>query len=179
MHTSRVGRILHWFIALLVLFQGLLGYSMLHVGWFREHLTTEILIHQQMGLLIFGLSLWMLSIRLFKKARSGNGLNALNARLAEAVHVLLYGLIFIQSAVGIWMMGLLGKGLWFFAWHVALPIHPNPVLVFREVLPIHAAIAESLAGIIMLHTVAALYHHFVLHDDVLRRMSPVNSSDKF
>lgn len=167
---SLTRRLLHWMIALLVIFQGLLGYANLHVAWFQERLATGMLVHEEAGLILLGLTLWMLLLRWIEGRRPADGLSKRQAQLAGMMHTALYLLIFIQSALGIWMMGLLGSGLTLFFWHVGLPITADPRLAFRGVLQIHAAVAALLAFAIVGHTLAAFYHHFVRRDNVLRDM---------
>jgi cytochrome b561 len=40
----------------------------------------------------------------------------------------------------------------------------------------HEALAWVLAAVVALHVVAALKHHFMLRDDVLRRMLPFTTT---
>ncbi|APZ43073.1 cytochrome b [Acidihalobacter ferrooxydans] len=169
---SLTSRSLHWLITLLVIFQGLLGYANLHVAWFHERLATGMLVHEEAGLILLGLTLWMLMLRWIEGRRPADGLSKRQAQLAGMMHAALYLLIFIQSALGIWMMGLLGRGLTLFFWHVGLPITADPRLVFGGVLQIHAAVAALLAFAIVVHALAAFHHHFVLRDNVLRHMLP-------
>jgi superoxide oxidase len=170
---SLLARTLHWLMALLVVFQGLLGYANLHVDWFRHHEMAGIVMHQEVGLAILFIALWMLFQRLIERRRSGHGLSSMQARLAGVAHGVLYLLIFAESFLGIWIMGLTGAGLSFVFWHVGLPIAPDPRLVYSGgLMQIHAFIAGTLATLVVGHAIAALHHHFVLGDDVLRRMLP-------
>ncbi|APZ43617.1 cytochrome b [Acidihalobacter ferrooxydans] len=170
-----IGRALHWSVALLVIFQGLLGYANLHFTWFYGQGLTTIALHEDVGLMIFVLTLWMLAQRWFEGRRSGHGLDALQSGLAAAMHAALYGLILAESLLGIWIMGLTGDGLSFLFWHINLPIKPDPMLVYGWVMQLHAAVAATLASAVALHALAALHHHFVIGDDVLRRMLPWKS----
>ena len=170
---SLLTRSLHWLMALLVVFQGLLGYANLHVGWFFHHEMAGIAMHQEIGLAILFVAVWMMLQRLIEGRSSGHGLSSTQARLAGIVHAALYLLILAESFLGIWIMGLTGAGLSFLFWHINLPIAPDPMLVYSGgLMQIHAFIAGTLATLIMGHAVAALHHHFVLGDDVLRRMLP-------
>ena len=40
----------------------------------------------------------------------------------------------------------------------------------------HGVLASVLVAVVVLHVAAALKHHFVLRDDVLRRMLPTSTS---
>ena len=171
-YARLVFSLLHWSIAVLVVFQGVLGAANLRVPWLREHLDTAIVVHEQVGLLILVLTLSLLLTRIVLGRRSGEGTPQIHRRWARLVHGSFYILIILECSVGIWMMGLLGKGLTIGFWHWRLPIAPDPALVFHSILQIHAAIALAMAVLIVIHSAAALYHHYVLRDDTLIRMLP-------
>jgi cytochrome b561 len=88
------------------------------------------------------------------------------------VHVLLYALLVVTPLVGIYLAFLRGNEVTFFG----LFTIPAPIAVDREaarpVQEVHEVLANGLVILAMLHAVAALAHHFVLKDDVLRRMLP-------
>lgn len=168
-------RMLHWSVALLVIFQGLLGFANLHVAWFYEQRATTIALHEEVGVLILFLTVAMLALRWIEGRRSGHGLDPMQTRLAALMHAALYFLILSESLFGIWIVGLLGHPLTFFLWHVSLPVSPNPQAVFEGgLMQVHAAVAAALASAAVLHALAALHHHYILGDDVLRRMLPWN-----
>lgn len=167
-----VSRILHWVLAVLIVFQGLWGAAARHLHTLSQHLQTALAVHSEVGLVILALTLWLLSLRFVEGRRSGQGLSGVHARLAGLVHAVLYIIIVSQVLLGIVFMGLLGMGLSVGPWNLALPMHPDPGLAFHQVLHLHALIALILALLVIGHSAAALYHHFVLRDDVLRRMLP-------
>ena len=170
---SLLSRLLHWTVALLVIFQGLLGYANLHVGWFVSRRGFTIGLHEELGVLIALFTLAMLGLRVLEGRRSGHGLAPAQARLAAWMHAALYFLILAECALGVWIVGMLGTGLTFFFWHIPLPVRPDPQAVFEGGwMQVHAAIAAALASAAVLHALAALHHHYVLGDDVLRRMLP-------
>lgn len=170
---SLVTRALHWTMAGLVVLQGLLGFANLHIAWFLRREMAGIAVHEQIGLAILLLAVLMMLQRLVEGRRSGHGVSAVQARLAAIVHAGLYLLILAESFLGIWMMGLTGMGLHVLFWHFGLPITPDPRLVYGGgLLQLHAFVAGLLATLIIGHAMAALHHHYVVGDDVLRRMLP-------
>lgn len=86
-------------------------------------------------------------------------------RSARAVHLLFYVVILGMIASGIGMMVLSGAGSIIFGQGGVLPD-------FREFAPRvpHGIGARMLVALLVLHIGAALYHHFVLRDGLLRRM---------
>jgi cytochrome b561 len=92
--------------------------------------------------------------------------------LARVTHALLYALLFAMPLTG-WIMSA-AKNYpvsWFhlFTW-------PNPVAPDKQLgetmVEVHETLAYILGATVTLHVLAALKHHFVLKDNVLRRMLP-------
>jgi cytochrome b561 len=60
---------------------------------------------------------------------------------------------------------------WFGLFSWPMPIAPNKAL--GEIMQTtHTTLAVTLAAVVALHILAALKHHFVLKDSVLKRMLP-------
>lgn len=91
---------------------------------------------------------------------------------ARITHVLLYALLFLQPLTG-WMMSsaLNFPVSWFGLVQLPDLVSPSHPLfdVFHGA---HEMLFNVLCIIALLHATAALWHHFVLKDDVLRRMLP-------
>jgi cytochrome b561 len=93
-------------------------------------------------------------------------------RAAEISHHLLYYFLFAAPLSG-WLMSS-AKGfqtVLFGKFPIPDVLHKNPPL--GEALDaVHVAIVWMLLGLIGLHVLAALKHHFVDRDEVLARMTP-------
>ena len=87
-------------------------------------------------------------------------------RTARAVHILLYVVILGMIASGVGMMVLSGAAPMIFGGEGALP--PD-FWKYPPRLP-HGIGARLLLALFAFHTGAALYHHFVRRDGLLRRM---------
>lgn len=90
---------------------------------------------------------------------------------AKAVHLLLYVLM-IGLPIGGWLMlSAAGKPIPF--WGVQLPaiVAENKALA-EQVKELHALGGEIGLWLVGLHAAAALFHHYVLRDNTLRRMLP-------
>ena len=87
-------------------------------------------------------------------------------RTSQAVHVLLYVVVLGMGITGIGIMVLSGAGSIIFAGENA------PLPDFWDILPRtpHGIGALILVVLLLLHAGAALYHHFVARDGLLRRM---------
>jgi cytochrome b561 len=88
-------------------------------------------------------------------------------RTAQAVHVLLYFVILEMVASGIGMLALSGAAPVIFGGGNGAPL-PD----FSQYPPrlAHGVGARLLLALLVLHAAAALYHHFVRRDGLLRRM---------
>ncbi len=60
---------------------------------------------------------------------------------------------------------------------VQLPdLVPKNQRLYEALLQTHDLLALALGAVVALHVAAALKHHYVLKDDVLRRMLPFNKT---
>lgn len=91
---------------------------------------------------------------------------------ARGVHYLLYGLLVCVVIAGLFNRWLHGEPMTFF-WLFTIP---SPVAKSKALAStineVHGWIANTILILAALHALAALFHHFVLRDDVLLRMLP-------
>ncbi|WP_245653561.1 YceI family protein [Sphingomonas pituitosa] len=166
---SGIAILLHWALALLLLFQ-------LGLGWALEDLPRATMFvafqfHKSVGILILVLSLARLLVRLVVPRPAAEGAPALKL-LAGAVHWALYGVMILGPLSG-WII-------------VSTARVKLPTLLFGTIplphLPlgpgwnepaetIHGLIGWLLAGLFVLHVAGALRHH-LLRDDLIGRMMP-------
>ena len=163
---------LHWLTALLVI--ALFGLAQ---GWhfapphsgLREGMEG---LHISLGITLAGVILFRLIWRLTRQRRPALPLAGLQALAAHLMHGLLYLLVVAQVVIGFVWHWSYGQGLSFFGLFSL-----EPPFAFSAALrgPLHemhetnAWIIITLAG---LHALAALMHHYVLKDGLLRRMAP-------
>jgi cytochrome b561 len=91
---------------------------------------------------------------------------------ARIGHGLLYATILGQGVIGLWMAALSPVDIRFFNGFdlsALAPSSPAALLVLRK---IHFAGACVVTATLFGHVAAALWHHFILRDDVLIRMLP-------
>lgn len=169
---STTAKALHWLIMLLVLAQFAVAFLMPHIG---RNTVIEPLItrHFTLGVVI----LVLMAIRLMLRVRhpvplDAPGLTAWERWSAYATHRLFYLILLIGPFLG-----------WASASAHSLPVNvfgliPLPSLAAPKAHwaltagDIHAYMMWVLLALIGLHVAAALYHHFLRHDDVLQRMLP-------
>lgn len=126
--------------------------------------------HIDAGLLVFLFALWRITARL----RYG-GPKPIGARwqaaAASALHGVLYLVMFLLPITGILFSQAGGRDVALFGWHVPVLIGADPD-VARQIKAIHEFLGNSVYYLVGLHILAALWHHFVLKDETLRRMKP-------
>lgn len=163
---NATARLFHAVIAVLVI-------GNIAAGLFNDSLPKAwnvITLHQSMGLSILLLSIGFIAWRLTWKAPPYRpALKPFERRLAKTVHGIFYALILIMPLTG-WIFSSAGKyGAAFFGIPVSLPItKANPIAGLSA--EAHEILGYAFAGLVVLHVAAALRHHFILKDGVLRRM---------
>ncbi|WP_374487915.1 cytochrome b [Zoogloea sp.] len=136
-------------------------------------------LHRNAGLLAAGLMLLRLALRWRYHPLPVVAQGALPARLAaSAVHLLLYLLLLALPLVGWALSNAHGHDVSLFGL-VQLPALVEKDEDLGDLLEdAHFWGACALGGLVLLHAGAALWHHWVLKDEVLRAMSPRSSRSR-
>lgn len=160
-------RFIHWTMAAMILALYVLG-SFLDDFARGAPRDFAMLLHQSFGLLVIVLLLARIAARP-AGARIGTALERLAAR---ATHAALYALMAAVPLAGILALWARGRALDFFG----LFALPSPMggdrLLAKLFGGIHEAGATAIVVVAGIHAAAALWHHFVRRDDVLRAMLP-------
>ncbi|MGD9599176.1 MAG: YceI family protein [Steroidobacteraceae bacterium] len=167
-----IAQFFHWVIVLLVIGQFVLAFmaDSLPVGMQKLALLAR---HKSFGITILALATLRLMWRAANRTPPMPPTMAPWERLgARAAHALLYGLLFAVPLAG-WTMSS-AKNFpvsWFGLFQLPDLVAPNESTydVLHEV---HEILAFTLGGVAILHLLAALKHHFIDRDAVLRRMLP-------
>nr|VFJ54417.1 MAG: cytochrome b561 [Candidatus Kentron sp. DK] len=160
----------HWLLFLMIGFM-IVGGNMIAAMPRGAEKFEAIGAHKSLGLLILALILFRLAWRLVNvRPKDPEGVSAIQNRIAHTAHWLLYGLMLAQPLTGILMSQAAGYPVSFFGlFQLPALLGKNPPLAefFHGA---HGVVWVLLALVVITHAGAALYHHFVLKDDVLRRM---------
>lgn len=164
-------QLLHWLMVALMAGQYAVGELMPHIGG-KTPYAGLVAAHIVLGGVILGVVAVQVVWRLTHPVAQLDGLPAWQHAAARVAHVGLYGLTAIALVLG-WAAAS------FRGWDVPLfGLIPLPALAAKgtpwahEAGDVHIVLIYVLAGLIALHAGAALYHHFVQRDGVLRRMLP-------
>ncbi len=171
---SPVAVSLHWTMAALILFSGILG--LLLDGWPKASKLLWINIHAQVGLLVLVL---LLARILWRRTHTPPELppevSEISRRVSHPAHLLIYAMMLVTPLVGIvafvWHARVLDFGL--FA--IDFGVKSNGP-VYHQAEDIHLWLTYGLFALVAGHAVAALWHHFISRDTVLLRMLPARFS---
>jgi len=163
---------LHWIMALLIIAAFLLGLVMTDMPFSMTKLK-YFSWHKWLGVTVFLLAIVRVGWRLTHPAPTMVAtIPKAQKLLAEAVHYLLYFLIFAAPLSGYFYSLAAGFPV------VYLGIIPLPVLIepnhdLAETLEsLHGLLVYTMAGLVGLHVAGALKHYFIDHDATLSRMLP-------
>ncbi len=167
---------LHWGLALLVILQIALG--LLAISWYRSPAKIELFVwHKSIGMLILALML----LRVLWRCVNPTPLlpatmPRLERHLAGASHLLLY-LSLLALPLSGWVVSSASNIPFrlFWLWPLPAIVAPDKALEHAAE-TVHLTAVVVLCALLVLHIGAALRHHFVLRDNILRRMLPGNAA---
>ncbi|WP_116474697.1 cytochrome b [Zobellella maritima] len=172
MHKYSVAiRLLHWVTALLVLGLFGVGLWMRSLGYYDALYQVLPYWHKSVGFLLAALVVVRLLTR-WMAALPGplDSHQQWERLLARLMHWLLYGLLFALFISGYLIATADDRPASFFGWF-DIPVLFAPFENQEEVAGlIHEYCAWSLIGLVVLHALAAVKHHWLDQDDTLKRM---------
>ncbi|RJG07109.1 cytochrome b [Noviherbaspirillum cavernae] len=165
--------VLHWLTALLIVSAFALGVTMVDIPGLTPTKLKYYSWHKWLGVTVLGLACLRILWRLTHAAPAYPGnMPGWQQKAAHALHGLLYLLIFAIPLSGYFYSLAAGVPV------VYLGVVPLPVFIdadpeLKAVLKqVHYAFNMLLLSAIALHLLAALKHHFIDKDGVLKRMLP-------
>jgi cytochrome b561 len=163
-----VAIILHWLMAILLIALLILGLYMVGVpislkklklyGWHKEY-----------GILALMLVMMRLGWRM-ANTTPALSLSRWEVIAARTVHWAFYAFMFALPITGWLITSAAGLPVSFFGWFVLPNLVPSSDYWMKIFQVIHQWLGYGLIAIIVLHTSAALKHHFINKDNILRRM---------
>jgi cytochrome b561 len=167
---TRVAVALHWLLALALIGQFGLGLWMEEIPkdppgvrayWFN--------LHKSIGLLIVLFVLWRMGWRVAHAVPPLNNTPAWQVKIAKLTHGLMYLLMLLIPVTGFLGSSFSQYPVKFFG--MVLPRLWEPQAAYKEVLSeVHEATALLLAGLVVLHLLAVVWHTVVKKDALLNRM---------
>ena len=129
--------------------------------------------HKSVGITILGLVILRLAWRAANEHPPlPENLKPYEQRLARLTHLALYVLLFAMPLSGWTMSSARGFPVSWFGFFQLPDLVPKSRPLYDALLLTHQTLAWCLFAVVALHVAAALKHHFIHRDDVLRRMLP-------
>lgn len=94
-------------------------------------------------------------------------------RLSKVLHWVLYALLLIIPVIGIITFIWDGRAFGFGLFQLNFGVKSNRA-IFHPTEDIHGYLAYLLFALVSAHALAALFHHYIRHDNILRRMWPMS-----
>lgn len=161
--------LLHWVSAITIFGLFGLGYWMVDLTYYSEWYKTAPSIHKSIGMILF----FTVLFRLFWKTINIKPIpigNKFEIKISKIVHFLLYLLMLTIFISGYLISTADGRGIEIFNLFTIPSIGEfieNQESVMGS---IHKYSTYTLMGLVALHSIAALKHHFVNKDNTLKRM---------
>jgi cytochrome b561 len=173
--TARWGALsqtFHWLVVALVITQVVLARIAGDLPPGVEKLAT-LARHKSVGITILMLAILRLAWRWANPVPAlPSTLRPYERRLANFTHAALYVLLFAMPISGWAMSSARGFSVSWWGFLQLPDFVPKNRPLYEMLHETHELLAYTLGAVVLLHAAAALKHHFVLRDDVLRRMWP-------
>lgn len=173
--TSRYGLIaqfLHWSVVVGIVLQYIWAWRIDNTDSIREQFSL-VTTHKSIGMTVLGLVLLRLLWRAFNKPPPyPSSMHTWEINAANFTHALLYLLILLMPLTGWMYTSAAGYGAEFFGLIDIPDFVPTGERLENFMHVAHEAIGWAIPAVVAVHVIAALRHHFVLKDDVLKRMLP-------
>lgn len=159
---------IHWVMAILI------GYCMVSAvikGYLpKGALKTDVMnFHKWFGVTILSLVIARVSFRIFNKPPKLDSGNKKQDLAAHAAHYLLYLLMILVPLVGVLMMQFGGYPLTFFGLPIEQLTDVNKAFS-KELKEIHEFLGFAFIGLVVVHILAAIKHHYFDKDGLLNKM---------
>jgi cytochrome b561 len=167
-----VSQFLHWLIVALIIVQVVLAAMAdeLPLGMKKLAMLAR---HKSVGITILGLAVIRVIWRWMNPTPSlPDTLRPYERALAKFTHAALYLLLFAMPLSGWMMSSARGFPVSWFGFFQLPDLVPKSKPLYEALLETHDTLALVLGAVVFLHAAAALKHHFMLKDSVLRRMLP-------
>ncbi|GAA5055051.1 cytochrome b/b6 domain-containing protein [Nocardia callitridis] len=163
-----VARLLHWTMAVLVVFMLFLGATL--VGALGNY-PRALLLHESVGIAILVLALIRIGNRLRRSPPPPPASIAKPERIvATASEFLMYVLFVTQPIVGWALVSASGIPIHVFGGLRLPAITPTNAYLYHVLRELHAVLAFALLAVFVAHMCAVLAHTLILHDRLLSRM---------
>jgi cytochrome b561 len=169
---GRVAIALHWIIAAFLILSAISGLTTVYIDDTRTS-RTALEVHQTIGFVIFLLAVARLYWRItHAPPPPPQGYTPAQRITAAVTHATLYLFIIGMPISGYIGLAARGREIPVFGLFNLPHLTPRSFDLSASATTLHFYAQFAMYVMVTLHVVAALYHHFILKDDVMRRMLP-------
>ncbi len=174
-----VSILLHWLMAVLVILVFIIGWYMVELDYYDPWYTRAPDWHKALGMLVLVLLLY----RIYWRYSNPRPQHLENYRRWEKqgawfVHMAFYLLMLLLSVTGYLISTAKGAGIDILGWFTIPAIGKLEVIAAEWVEAIHYYAAYSIIALLILHTLAALKHHFIDRDITLKRILSIKTNEE-
>jgi cytochrome b561 len=168
-----LAKFLHWAIVILIVAQWFLVEGAEEAGDGTAEQASLMGLHISFGMLVLVLALARIAWKVINGRHPAPlGEVVWQRKAAAAGHGLLYLLILLQPLTGWLVVSTGGSAAGFFGWFEFPALAGENHDLHETMEEVHEFFFNALMVVAVIHVAAALYHHFLLKDDTLRRMLP-------
>ena len=168
-----VGITLHWVMALAVIGLFALGLYMVELSYYDSWYRGSLDLHKSVGILLFSIFLIRIVWRTVNEKPvigSNSKYHTIELKLAKLIQWVFYFLLLFLMASGYLISTADGRSISVFGLF-SVPALPWSIANQEDIAgEVHELLAWTLIVLASLHALAALKHHFIDKDDILKRM---------
>ncbi len=170
-HFGIVAVTLHWLVAVTIFSLFGLGLWMTGLDYYNSWYKQGPWLHKSIGILLFIAMLFRFCWRMITPPPAAlSSYKSWEIRIANVTHLLLYGLLFAIMVSGYLISTADNRPIEVFNWF-SIPATITSIPKQEDVAGLaHLVLACSVMGLVLLHTLAALKHHFIDRDGTLYRI---------
>ncbi|MCJ8319005.1 MAG: cytochrome b [Colwellia sp.] len=170
-HYGWITITLHWLIAIIIIGLFSLGYWMVDLGYYDPWYKQGPDIHRSIGIILFALMVFRLFWKAIQtKPKPLDNHSKFERVAGSLVHRLLYLFVFVIMISGYLISTADGRAIEVFQWFSVPSI--GELFTDQEDIAglVHQYLAYAMIGLVSMHAIAALKHHFIDKDKTLTRM---------
>ena len=159
--------IFHWLMALIIVITFILG---LNLKYNYQYYYEVLILHNSLGITILLLAIFRIAWKFINIKPSPLPNKKLLMKLATLTHILFYIFFFALPLSGYLLTNLQGDIVSFYGIDLPEILQSNNDFKYYTHI-VHDLLGNILLVIFSLHVLGALYHHFVIRDNTLRRIT--------
>jgi cytochrome b561 len=163
-----ISRALHWLMGIAIVAMFVLGLYMVGLDYYSPYYNSAPDLHRAVGMILFALLLVRMLWRVSNTRPRDDELSRLEWWASRAVHWSFYALLLVLSVSGYLISTADGAPVSVFG--IEIPAITKSPGLETPAGNIHRVVAYAVMALVVVHTLAALKHHFIDKDSVMTRM---------